>query len=240
MYWGMHPCTRPRLHATNIITTIHSCGKKRTGAANFLLLFFSNFGLPRKYTRGGTRAHSRCSYCPWLSVLQLDVSFNYDILALINLRSTASLEFACSCRRRYLVFILVQCLLIWLHLRKLLNTDIYLTALASSRSPIYSYFLLADPLLLSSVTSSHPTFNLFPISPPLWVSVCQVEREGEKGYLLSRGGLRSPSLVLLVCVFSVRAGQICLSADSAGKAEYLVTPVLICGLLCSSNTPDIE
>lgn len=191
------------------------------------------FFVPWKYVCTGTRALYRCLYRPWLSVLQFDVYLKYDILGIINLPSTASLEFAYNCRRRCLVFILVQCLLICLHLRKLLNRHTF----DGFRFLLLSHLLvlfLAATFLLSSVISFYSTFNLLLFSAPLWMSVCQMERQGKR-VISSPVGLRSPLSVLLVCVFGVHVRQICVSADSCGKTEYLVTPVLICRLLCSDT-----
>lgn len=168
--------------------------------------------------------------------LQFDVYLKCDILAVINLPSTTSLEFAYNCRRRYLVFILVQCLLIFLHLRKPLKADICLTGSALSCSPIYSYFcwqILSSFLLSSACT---PPLICFSSLPTVSVSLSAGKRE--KRVISSPVGLWSHSSVFLRRALSVRVRRICVSADSVGKTEYLVTPVLICRLLCSSNASD--
>lgn len=94
--------------------------------------------------------------------LHVDIYLKYDMLGVISLPSTASLEFAYNCRRHYLVFILVQCLLIFLHLRKPLKTDTYLTGSDFSCSPIYSCFCwrMLSSFLLLTCFSSLPTVSV--------------------------------------------------------------------------------
>lgn len=136
--------------------------------------------------------------------LQLDVYLKCDILGVINLPSTASLGFAFNRRRRYLVLMLVQCLLISLHLRKPLKTGPVFDRFSFLLLCHLLILLLADPPLLSSVISFYSAFNLLLFSPR-----CECQsvswREGKQGYLLSRGPL--VPLVSVPCArvpFSVR------------------------------------
>lgn len=153
-------------------------------------------------THSDTSALCRYSCCPWSAVLHFDVYLKYDTLGVIKLSSAAY-----NSSRSYQVFILVQCV-ICLHFRRRLKIETHThrtELLAPPALPFGFSFLLV--VLLSSPTFSPPSppLLLLFLLPPVWVSVCQVERE-EKG-VISSPLRRSPvslqrhfALRICVCV----------------------------------------